>query len=74
MMVAALQANRVTYKQKIKETIGTLVSYYYIYLDKYKQRPRDILDLVDGIIYKLLSDKEEKRQIENARRKANGRR
>lgn len=35
----------------IKKTVGQLRFLYYLYLERFKSKPLDILDLIDGLLY-----------------------
>lgn len=35
----------------IKKTVGSLLFIYYSYIDKFHVKPRDVDDLVDGMLY-----------------------
>lgn len=35
----------------VKRTIGNFRFLYYLFMDKLHDRPRDLIDLVDGLLY-----------------------
>ena len=35
----------------IQKTVGNLLYIYYFYVDRFKLKPRDLEDLVDGLLY-----------------------
>ena len=45
------QSSSMTAKDFIKKTCGGLFFMYYVYVDKFHQKPVDIDDLVDGLLY-----------------------
>ena len=43
--------SKMTVTDFIQKTCGSLLFVYYTYLDKYRMRPVDVEDLVDGLLY-----------------------
>lgn len=35
----------------IKQTVGSVLFVYYVYMDTFKQKPSDLDDLIDGLLY-----------------------
>ena len=35
----------------VKKTLGSLRFMYYMYVDKLRMRPKDLIDMVDGLLY-----------------------
>lgn len=57
----------------IKKSVGSLLFIYYTYVDKFHIRPRDMEDLVDGLLYMdAYGYIEEQRSIKNRQDKNNG--
>lgn len=57
----------------IKKSVGSLLFIYYTYIDKFHVRPRDMEDLVDGLLYMdAYGYIEEQRSIKNRQDKNNG--
>ena len=56
----------------IKKTVGNLMFIYYNFLDNYKQRPMDIDDLVDGILYIGARNYIQEREIQKMRNNTDG--
>lgn len=54
----------------IKKTIGNILFVYYTYLQKYNCRPRDLEDLVDGLLYLDAYSFLEKKAYDEARERA----
>lgn len=54
----------------IKKTIGTILFVYYTYLQKYHCRPRDLEDLVDGLLYLDAYSFLEKKAYDDAKERA----
>lgn len=61
MLNAALQANRVTFKDKVDQTIGAYKYFYYKYIEHYHLIPKDLDDIIDGIVYMDITEKERAR-------------
>lgn len=53
----------------IKKTVGQILFVYYIYLKYFHQRPLDMDDLVDGLLYIGTQQFIEKQQIQDAEAK-----
>lgn len=49
----------------IKKTLGTLMYLYYQYLKYFHMRPRDIEDMIDGLLYISTSNFLDKRAMED---------
>ena len=47
----------------IEKTIGNLKLHYYLYLDTFHVRPRDLIDMVDGILYNKCKGYIQQKQI-----------
>lgn len=54
----------------INKTIGTLLYLYYTYSSYFHFKPRDLEDLVDGLLYISARQYQEKQEWEQAQRRA----
>lgn len=45
------QSSSMTVDDYIEKSLGNLRSQYYLYLDAYHQKPYDLIDMVDGILF-----------------------
>lgn len=45
------RANILTPAEYIKRTLGTIMFTYYAYVDNFHSHPRDLDELVDGLLY-----------------------
>lgn len=45
------KSSSLTVEDYIKKTIGTVRFMYYMYIDKLHVRPKDLIDMVDGLLY-----------------------
>ena len=45
------KSSSLTNEDYIKKTIGTVRFMYYMYIDKLHVRPKDLIDMVDGLLY-----------------------
>lgn len=48
---AMFAATSMTTEDYVRNTIGSAVMLYYVYLDKFRQRPRDLEDIIDALLY-----------------------
>jgi hypothetical protein len=51
MLNIIFSANKKTGDEIVKESLGDLTFFYYQYMDTFKRCPKDVDDMVDGIIY-----------------------
>lgn len=51
MLNMALQANRVTFKDKLEQALGVYKYFYYKYIEHFNLIPKDLNDMIDGIVY-----------------------
>lgn len=51
LLSTIVQASSLTTEDFVKKTCGALLFMYYTYLDKFHQCPRDIDDMIDGMLY-----------------------
>lgn len=45
------KSSSLTTEDYIKKTIGIVRFMYYMYIDKLHVRPKDLIDMVDGLLY-----------------------
>lgn len=66
------QASALSPADYIKKTVGNLMFIYYNFLDNYKQRPMDIDDLVDGLLYIGARNYIQEQEIRKLKKDTNG--
>ena len=59
------QTASLTPEDFIKKTIGNLLFTYYSYVDRFHIKPKDLEDLVDGLLYIMSAGFIQKKQIED---------
>lgn len=45
------KSSSLTIEDYVKKTLGTLRFMYYMYVDKLHVRPKDLIDMMDGLLY-----------------------
>lgn len=45
------KSSSLTVEDYIKKTLGSIRFMYYMYIDKMHVRPKDLIDMVDGLLY-----------------------
>lgn len=61
---------QLTVEDYVKKTIGNIMFLYYTHLDAYHVPPRDLDDLVDGMLFMQAKHYIRKRALEEAREQA----
>lgn len=63
-MLQRVLSQREDFTSKVKRVLGNLKFLYYRYLEEFHQVPRDIDDLIDGLIYCKITEDERSFKIE----------
>ncbi len=45
------KSSSLTVEDYIKKSLGSIRFMYYMYIDKFHVRPKDLIDMVDGLLY-----------------------
>lgn len=45
------KSSSLTVEDYIKKTLGSIRFMYYMYVDKLHVRPKDLIDMIDGLLY-----------------------
>ena len=61
------KASELTPEDFIKKTIGSLLFIYYAFVSKFNCRPKDLMDMVDGLLFIEANNFVEKQQFEKSR-------
>lgn len=60
----------------IKKTIGNILFVYYVYLENFHIKPKDLEDIVDGLLYldahSFIQKKQYKEELEKIRNRKHG--
>lgn len=70
MINLIVDSSTLTGDDYIEKTIGHLRCLYYMFLDTFHTRPKDLIDMIDGILYtecKGYIQKQEMDKLERAR-------
>ena len=69
MLQAALSRNKKNFSDQVGEVLGYYKFIYYQYLNAFHCEPRDLEDLIDGIIYSTLMKEQEVKSIQRSAKK-----
>ncbi len=64
-----VDAGALTEDDYIEKSIGNLRFFYYTYLDAFHQKPRDLIDLVDGMLFIECKAYVQQREMDKQERK-----